>query len=65
MATQRTTTEAGLSEADVLVCTKCKRTRAAKYIALRKVYGGKKKYRCRARSVCSSIARRKNASEAK
>jgi hypothetical protein len=41
-------------------CTKCKRTRMDKYIVLRKTYGGKKKYRCRARSVCASIARRNN-----
>jgi hypothetical protein len=46
----------------MLTCTKCKRTRADKYVVLRKVYGGKKKYRCKARSVCSSIARRNNVS---
>lgn len=46
----------------MLQCTKCKRVREDKYVVLRKVYGGKKKYRCRARSVCASIARRQNAS---
>jgi hypothetical protein len=44
----------------MLTCTKCGRTRPDKYIVMRKVYGGKKRYRCRARSVCASIARRKN-----
>lgn len=43
----------------MLQCTKCKRVRDEKYIVLRKTYSGKKKYRCRARSVCASIARRK------
>lgn len=43
----------------MLQCTKCGRYRDDKYIVLRKTYGGKKKYRCRARSVCASIARRK------
>lgn len=44
----------------MLTCTKCGRTRLDKYIVLRKTYSGKKQYRCRARSVCASIARRKN-----
>lgn len=44
----------------MLTCSKCGRTRDEKYIVLRKVYSGKKKYRCRARSVCASIARRKS-----
>jgi len=42
----------------MLTCTRCGRERLEKYIVLRKTYKGKK-YRCRAKSVCSSIARRK------
>lgn len=53
--------EVDMTEAGMLQCTKCKRTRPEKYIVLRKVYGGKKKYRCRARSVCASVARRNRA----
>lgn len=50
---------------EMLTCTKCGRTRprATKsgyvLVKLTKTYSGKKKYRCTARSVCASIARRK------
>lgn len=53
-----------MSETAMLTCTKCKRTRPAKYIVIRKTYNGKRA-RCRARSVCSSIARRRLAGRAK
>lgn len=45
----------------MITCTRCHRDRLEKYIVLRKTYGNKKKYRCRAKSVCSSIARRNKA----
>lgn len=43
----------------MLTCSKCGRTRQEKYIVMRKTYSGKKKPRCRAKSVCHSIFRRK------
>jgi len=39
------------------ICSRCKRERDIKYLIDRKVWG-KTKTRCRARSVCSSKARR-------
>lgn len=39
-------------------CTRCKRERKLKFIKQRKNYSGKLVWRCTARSVCSSIARR-------
>jgi hypothetical protein len=46
----------------MLTCSRCGRTRLDKYIVMRKSkWTGKTKPRCRARSVCSSIARRNNA----
>lgn len=47
-----------MTDETMLQCTKCKRYRLEKYIVLRKTYGGKKKYRCRKKSVCASKARR-------
>lgn len=43
----------------MLTCTRCGRTRGDEYIVLRKLKNGKKRYRCKAKSVCSSIARRR------
>lgn len=43
---------------ETAVCTRCKRERSMKYLAKRKNYSGKLVWRCTARSVCSSIARR-------
>jgi len=48
------------SRIKLLTCTKCGRSRPETYIVMRKTYSGKRKPRCRARSVCASIARRKN-----
>lgn len=39
-------------------CTRCGRVRLLKYVTRRKNYSGKLVWRCRARSVCSTIARR-------
>jgi hypothetical protein len=46
----------------MIKCTRCGRTRKDKYVIMRKSkYNDKVRPRCRARSVCSTIARRKNA----
>lgn len=43
---------------DKQTCTRCLRTRDTKYMILRKVYSGKKVWRCRSRSVCASKGKR-------
>ncbi len=46
----------------MIKCTRCGRDRKEKYIVMRKSkWNGKVRPRCRAKSVCSSVARRKNA----
>lgn len=46
----------------MIKCTRCGRLRKEKYVVMRKSkWNNKVRPRCRARSVCSSIARRKNA----
>lgn len=44
----------------MLTCTRCGRTRRAKFMVKRKNYRGVLKVRCAKRSVCHSLAKRNN-----
>ncbi len=45
----------------MIKCTRCGKVREERYIVMRKSkYNGKVRARCRARSTCSSRARRRN-----
>lgn len=46
---------------EMLTCTRCGRTRRAKFMTQRKNFKGVKVTRCSKRSVCHSIAKRVNA----
>lgn len=45
---------------EMLTCTRCGRTRRARFMTLRKNFKGVKVVRCSKRSVCHSIAKRVN-----
>lgn len=46
---------------ELLTCSRCGRTRRAKFLTSRKNYKGKRVIRCRQKSVCHSKAKRTNA----
>lgn len=39
--------------------SKCRRVRDEKYMSMKKLYSGQRKWRCKAKKVCTNIWRRK------